>query len=147
MRHLLPKSLVLILSFAAAAPALAVYKCRTGDKTLYSDLPCPGGSKLVAIDKTHVAAADAAEARARNAREKALVGGIDKQHARDDAAHEKQVRTAYRTEQAKKSRCATLARRAKWAEEDARTASSRSAEKARTKSRRAAEQFDALCKS
>ena len=145
MRHLLPKSLVLILSFAAAAPALAVYKCQSGGRTLYSDLPCPGGTP-VALGKTHVATADAADARTRNAREKALVASIDKQHARDDAAHERQARAAARAGQVKKSRCATLARRAKWAEEDARAASSRSAEKAKTKARRSAEQFDAICK-
>ena len=145
MRHPLPKLLVLILSFAAAAPALAVYKCERGGTTLYSDLPCPGG-KDIALGNTQVAADDAADAKARNAREKALVAGIDRQRASEAAAHEKQARAETRAAQAKQSRCATLAQRVKWAEQDAGAASAHSADKAKTKARRAVEQFDAQCK-
>lgn len=132
----------LVLSFLAA-PAFAVYKCEASGSTLYSDLPCPGGSKLDTA--AGVTATDVAEAKERAARQKALAVQIDRERAKEDAARAKQAKLAAREAQAKKSKCATLAQRVKWAEEDASAASGRSVAKATTKARRSAEQFEAQC--
>ncbi len=139
-------SIVLLLSFSA--PALAIYKCQSGEKISYSDVPCPSG-KFISLDDTqgaNAAAADAARARQRAAQEKNEAARLEKARHQREASDEKEQRQAARVAVVKKQKCATLAQRQKWSEEDAAHAAGRSAEKTKRKARRAKEKYDMECK-
>jgi hypothetical protein len=142
MRHLMLASLLLSFSL----PALAVYKCESNGKTVYSDAPCVDGKQVQLADKTAVADQDTARAMQDAKREKAEVARLEKERHKREAAEAKQAKIAARSAAVKKSKCETLAQRVKWSEEDAARAAGKSAEKARRKARRAAESYELQCK-
>jgi type IV secretory pathway VirB10-like protein len=136
--------LLCLLAFFAA-PALAIYKCDSQGKVSYGDEPCPGGQALN-IGGTPPANADTAVAEKRTAQEKTRVKRLENERHKREAQDEKELQRAAHAAAAKQKKCALLARRQKWANEDAAAATGKSSAKARLKARRVAEQFDTDCR-
>jgi hypothetical protein len=142
LRIVLLSLLVLI-----CAPALAVYKCESGGTITYSDEPCRGG-KVLELDgpasgKTPASSAASAEHQA--ALDKREARRLEKErHQREAIESKEQQRVAY-VNATRQKRCASLALQKKWSEEDAATATGRSADRAMRKAQRSAEKYEAEC--
>ena len=136
--------LLLCLLSLLASPALAAYKCETGNGVIYSDAPCPGGKQLT-IESSTVNAADNAAARQRAEREKKELKTLENARHKREASEEKEQKKMAKQSADKKKKCAVLAQKRKWSEEDAASASIKSEEKAKRKARRAAEKYELEC--
>jgi hypothetical protein len=132
--------LCLLVSFSA--PALAVYKCRSGDTITYSETPCPGG---VAINADSPSPAESERARQQAAQEQKHLRRLENERRKREAQEEKDRQRLDREYAVKQKRCTLLSQRKKWADEDASTAIGRSQEKAKVKARRVAEQLEMEC--
>jgi hypothetical protein len=144
-RHRLLLALPLLL---CSLPAWAVYKCDSDGKVTYSDAACANG-KTVAIDDARGVKSPVP---ATSAKDKAVQQRLDKSRAAEDKQlnrqREKQERAEARAKlvaEKQKRKCAQLAQRKSWAEEDLRNAPAKAMEKARRKSQRAAENYRAEC--
>ncbi len=136
------RTLLFSVLIAASAPSFAIYKCESGGKIGYSDSPCPNGRKLD-VDSEPSADAPAAKEQAR--RDKAALRRIDAEKRKLEAQEEKEQRRAAHANAARQKKCKTLAMRSKWADEDAASATGKSAHKARLKANRIAEQLAMEC--
>jgi hypothetical protein len=141
----LPLLLPLLL---CSLPAWAVYKCDNDGQVTYSDAACANG-KTVAIDDARGVKSPAPVAAAKD---KAAQQRLDKSRAAEDKRvsrqRDKQEREEARTRlvaEKLKRKCAQLAQRKAWAEDDLRNAPVKTMEKARRKSQRAAENYRAEC--
>lgn len=132
--------LCLFVSFSA--PALAVYKCKSGDKIIYSDQQCPGGEVM---DISSASPADTAKARQQAAEEQKQLKRLENERRKQEAREEKERQRAAHDFAAKQKRCSILAKRKQWADEDATASTGKSVERARTKARRVAEQYQEEC--
>ncbi len=144
-RHRLLLALPLLL---CTLPAWAVYKCESNGQVTYSDAACANG-KPVVIDDTRGVKNPAPVAAAKD---KAVQQRLDKSRAAEDKRltrqREKQERAEARAKlvaEKQKRKCAQLAQRKAWAEDDLRNAPAKTMEKARRKSQRAAENYRAEC--
>jgi len=135
--------LLATLLLTCATPSFAIYKCESGGKVIYSDAACING-KALQIDAAPPADADAALRRA--AQEKRQAEQLERSRQKRAASEDKEHKRAARAEAAQQKKCDTLARRQKWADEDAASASGRKLEAARRKARRAAEEYLAECR-
>lgn len=126
-----------------AMPSFAIYKCESGGSVVYSDTACDGG-KTMNIDTAPSVNADAARRQA--AQEKQQAERLEKARLKRDAIDEKEKKRAAREEATHRKRCDKLARRQKWAEEDAASVAGTKVEAARRKARRAAEEYLAECR-
>lgn len=135
-------ALATILMLSSALPALAMYKCEDGGKISYSDTACAANGKEldIALPPT-----DAAAAAQRLAREKSELKRLESDRHKREAREEKEQQRIARALASRKKRCDTLARRVRWADEDARLAAGRAADKARRKARRMSEQYEGEC--
>lgn len=144
------RALTTALLLSVAAPAFAIYKCDTNGKVMYSEAPCPGG-KVLDIDTAPPADASKADKQAARERratlrmEKRETLRMENERRKREAREEREQRRAAKAHAAKQKKCATLVRRQRWAEEDAASATGRSADKARRKARRAAEVVEDEC--
>ncbi len=145
MRPMPLRALLLSLLLAAAAPAFAAYKCEANGKTLYSDTPCTAGKTIELEEKVTVTAADRALAQERLAKDKASVARQKKERLKREAAEKKLAQAAAKKTAAKQAKCATLAQRVKWSEEDAEQATGKSIPKAKKKARRMNEKYTLQC--
>jgi hypothetical protein len=145
MRHRQLQAWAFFVLISASTSALAVYRCEHAGGTTYSDAPCPGGRKVELTGRVAVSEADAALAKQRLQQNKAEVARIERERGQREAAAGKQRQAMARKAAAGKAKCATLARRLRWAEEDASRAVGKAAGKAGIKARRMAEQYDAEC--
>lgn len=140
---------ILLLSILAllSAPALAINKCEANGKISYSDAPCRNGkaSKIEAESRSEPTSSDIANARQQAAREKNELNRLENERQQNEAREEKERHQLARANAGKQKKCADLALRRKWAEEDAAGASGKSAEKVRRTARRQAEKFDQEC--
>jgi len=134
------RALLLPLLLSAAMPAFAVYKCESGGKTVYSDAPCPGGRELEIAPAADPAAATRTLARQKEEAER-LASARHKREAQEERVQQKQDRAAA----GKRKKCASLALRRQWAEEDAAKAEPKAAPKAQKTARRAAEKHQLEC--
>jgi hypothetical protein len=144
MHRLVPASLLLSLLFSL--PVFAAYKCESDGKTTYSDIPCPSGKQIEISGKSTIDEQNAERAKQQVKQERAELARLEKERHKREAAEEKQTRIAARNAATKANRCATLAQRVKWSEEDAAHTAGKSAEKAKRKARRAAESYELQCK-
>jgi hypothetical protein len=129
-------------------PAWAVYKCESNGQVTYSDAAC-ANSKPVVIDDTRGVKNPAPVAAAKD---KAVQQRLDKSRAAEDKRLTRQRENQERAEaraklvaEKQKRKCAQLAQRKAWAEDDLRNAPVKTMEKARRKSQRAAENYRAEC--
>ncbi len=136
------KPALLGFSFLLASPAFAIYKCESDHGTVYSDTPCPN-AKLVNINSA--VPADADDARRQAAKEKKSLKQLEDARHKAERIDEKDRQRAARAQAASRKACAKLALRKKWADEDAASATGKSADKARRKARRAEEYFQTEC--
>lgn len=137
------RTVLLCLLVASSAPALALYKCKSGDTISYSDAPCPGG-KVLDIGSSP-SAADTAKARQQTAEEQKKLKRLENERRKHEAQEEKERQRIAYVNAAKQKRCALLARRKRWADEDVAKSAGKSNEKARLKVRRVTEQFEEEC--
>jgi hypothetical protein len=135
------KPALLCLLIFASTPALAIFKCESHDKIAYSDQPCPGGTPLNIVNAPPVDNAGIYQ----TAKEKAALRRLENERHKREAQDEKErLRTAHGVAM-KQKRCATLARRMKWAQEDAAAAAGRSGDRAKRYARRAADHYEEEC--
>jgi len=135
------RTMFLLLLGSLTAPAFAVYKCESNGTVTYSDQHCPGGKVL----DTGSAPATGDTAR-QNAENKAQLKRLEHERHKREAQEEKEQQRAAHAAAAKQKKCSLLARRSKWANEDAPAATGKAREKTKLKARRVAEQFEAECK-
>lgn len=140
--NMLVRTALLCLSISFSAPVLAIYKCESNGKVIYSDAPCAGGK---ALDISNVSPTDAAAAKRQLAQEQSKLRKIEGERLKREAIEEKERQRIARDNEAKQRRCTGLAQRKKWADEDAAAATGKASEKARRKANRATEQFEATC--
>jgi hypothetical protein len=137
------RTVILILLFSFSLPAMALYKCKSGNNITYSDQPCQGGETL---DIGKLPMADTLQARRQAAEEQKKLKRIENERRRREAQEEKNRQRAMHEHAVKQKRCTSLAMRKKWATDDAAAATGKSTEKAKQKLRRAEEQFETECK-
>jgi hypothetical protein len=128
-------------------PAMAIYKCESHGKITYSDEPCRSGKILELNDSagSQVTASDLSGARQQIAREKAELKRLENQRYQREAAEEKRLKKISQANALKQKKCNALALRTKWTNDDAATASGKSADKARRNAQRAAEKYVMEC--
>lgn len=137
------KSICLLVLALNSAPALAAYKCESGGKISYGDEPCRSGTTVALPEPP--GGDDAAQAKMRAAREKREAERLENARHKREAAEEKLRTRIAKADAARRKKCQSLAMSRKWSEEDAAAATGKSAEKAKRKARRKAEQYEAEC--
>ncbi|HJU71598.1 MAG TPA: DUF4124 domain-containing protein [Paucimonas sp.] len=138
--------LPILLSLLFSAPAFAIYKCESNGQVTYRDNPCPSGKSVDLGEKTQsVPAADATHERERIGQQKREADRLEKARHKRETQEEKTQHIAARAAQARAKKCAALALHTKWANEDAASASGKSAEKSKRKARRTAENYQMQC--
>jgi hypothetical protein len=137
------RTVLLCLLVVFSTPALALYKCKSGDNISYSDEPCPGG-KALDIGSSP-SAVDTAKARQQTAEEEKKLKRLENERRKHEAQEEKERQRVAYANATKQKRCNSLARRKRWAEEDTAKSAGKSNEKAKLKTRRIAEQFEEEC--
>lgn len=132
--------------FFFSAPALAIYKCESGARTVYSDTACHDG-KTNSMKEIVVAtpAVDTASAQKKLQQDKQELQRLQQHRAKQDAQEERQQAKRYKAAETKKKKCAESAQRVKWANEDAYDAQPKAAERAKQKARRAEEKHQLSC--
>jgi len=137
--------LISLMLLACPLPALALYKCETGRAVSYSDMPCPGG-KSSTIDTSYntVGPSPGADDPGLQ-RQKEQLQQLEQSRHRREAKEEKAAQKAEKARAAREKKCAGLAQRQKWREEDAAMAVGRSADKVRLKARHMAEAYRLEC--
>ena len=148
MNHHLRAPCAAVLCAAALAgnhaAAQSVYKCTVDGKISYSDMPCPAGaaaSSTLAAPKPPADTSAAADLQRMQKESAALQKSRQKIEEREARESERATRTAT----ARRKRCAKLALTKKWADEDARGATSANAAKAGLRAKRAGESFSLEC--
>lgn len=137
--------LILVLLAAMTCfsmPATALSKCESGGKVIYTDQPCATG-KTVKYDTP--TANDRLAAERRLTADKRELQRIETERYREEAKVERSHARIVKAAAAGKKKCNALARRKRWADEDAASSAGKAADKARRKARRADEQFQEEC--
>ena len=142
----MPSTLLLLVLLSFATPAWSIYKCVSGDQTVYSDAPCQNGAagsmKEIAVATP---ATDIASAQKQLQQDKQTLQRLQQRRHKADAQEERQQAQRYKAAEAKKKKCAESAQRVKWANEDAASAHPKTAERSRQKARRATEKHQLAC--
>lgn len=125
-------------------PALAIYKCESGERVVYSDTPCRSG-KTTTLDIDTGPIGDPEAAQQRTEQDRKELQKLENARQKQQAADERAYRKRQKAQAAKKKKCDNLALRRKWAEEDAANVHPKSAERARRAARRAAERHELEC--
>ncbi|HEY6773710.1 MAG TPA: hypothetical protein VI140_07025 [Oxalicibacterium sp.] len=125
-------------------PALAIYKCESGDRIVYSDTPCRSG-KTTTLDIDTGPIGDPETAQQRSEQDKKELQRLENARQKEQAADERAYRQRQKAQVSKRKKCDNLALRRKWAEEDAANAHPKSAERARRTAKRAAEKHELEC--
>lgn len=140
----------LLLTFTlllASLPAYAIYKCESGGKTSYSDLPCAdtaGNSKSGRII-IPPAPTDTRAAQEKLMQDKRRLQTLETQRNKEAAAAEKERQKIAKEQEGKKKRCAALEQRTRWAQEDAARATVKRMAREQRKAQRAAEKQQLEC--
>lgn len=137
---------VLAFSFNLATTAQAAYRCESGGKVTYSDVPCGGSAK--AVDNTVISdPQDVRDARRHAAQDKRDLQRIEQSHDRQLKQDEAAERRANQRASTQQKKCAKLAMRAKWAKEDAEYGGKiKAINKAERKRKHAEEQYALECR-
>jgi hypothetical protein len=142
---LLCSSLVLGVSKAHAA----TYKCEKEGRITFTEIPCSDGkSSEIKLNTNANAVAESEYQRAlkNKKNDEAALKKIETTRDKDLANQAKESKTLAAKNEKKKAQCADLQLKLKWAQEDARNASIKNEEKAKTKVRRASEKADQACR-
>jgi len=150
MQHASPLwlSATLSLSLFVATPAWAIYKCEADGKVTYSDAACTN-AKTINVDtskgNTGISPPQAVQNTTESQRLARERTKTDKQQIKAQQKAEREAARAKLVEDKQKRKCAQLAQRKKWADDDVRTATIKNLEKARRKSSRVNDQYQAEC--
>jgi hypothetical protein len=141
----LPASLLLI---ALCQPAWAIYKCELNGKISYRDTPCESGKALSMQTpiESKVSAVDAEVAAQRAERDREQLSQIEAEHERAELRAQKIRHAAAKADATQKKKCAKLAQKKQWLEDDAAAANMKSREKAKRAARRKADEYELECK-
>jgi hypothetical protein len=127
-------------------PAMAIYKCETGGKVTYSDVPCPNSKTTVIGDQSRQSSSsDIAEAKQKNEHEKRELKQLENARHKREAKEEKQQQQIAKRFESKKKKCAALEQKHRWSKEDLARATGRKVEPAKRRERRLAEKYDLEC--
>lgn len=128
-------------------PAKAIYRCEQKGTVSYADEPCAGGrSTDISEDvRDAVSPGDAAAARKQLQQQKRAVANMDREKSKEREKQSKARQVSIRKAAEKEKACQSLALKKKWAEDDLASADSRSADSARRKAQRTAEQYNVSC--
>lgn len=143
--------LICLVLFACPLSALAAYKCETvqpGSRARvvsYGDTPCRDGQSTTVETDFNTAAPQAESADPRLAQQKAELHRLERLRHRREARDELKAQKIARIHAARQQKCARLAQRQKWREEDAFMAAGKAADRARLKARRSAEAYRLEC--
>lgn len=126
--------------------ASAIYKCEEQGKVVYTDAKCENG-KVTTVDTTnsHISKTALNEAAERGKHEKATLKQLESARRKDEAAEEKARQKQLRASEALRKKCQAMALKVKWSEEDAASATGKSAEKARRVALRQNEKYRTEC--
>lgn len=141
-KSLMPQTLLFVVALSSAAPAFAIYKCESDGSVRYSDMPCPDAKVL---DVRSVSPADTADAHQQAVRDRKKLKQLEDARHKSERQEEKERRSAARAEATAHKACTRLALRKKWADEDAASATGKSAVNAKRKARRAEERYQTEC--
>ena len=137
------RSLILLLLLSISTPALAIYKCEFSGKVVYSDQPCKKGEPKEL--KLAPPLSDSEDAQQRLARDKQQLQELETSRKKQEGIEEKQRQKVFKKHQALKKKCALLAQKMKWANEDLESASFKSRDKMQKNARRAHEKYQLTC--
>lgn len=142
----MPSTLLLLVLLTFPAPAWSLYKCVSGDRTVYSDAPCQNGA-AGSMKEIVVAtpATDSAAAQKQLQQDKQTLQRLQQRRHKTEAQEERQQAQGYKVAEARRKKCAESAQRVKWANEDAASAQPKTAERSKQKARRAAEKHQLAC--
>jgi len=130
------------LAWCISAPVYAVYKCESGGRVSYSDLPCESG-KVIKVNTASTA--DSTTARRQAASEKDKLQKLERERHKREAADEREDRKASRQQAARQKKCSKIALRQKRAQEDVAKSSGMANEKAKRKAQHITEEYEAEC--
>lgn len=138
--------LVLLVSLTFSTSALAIYKCESGGQTVYSDTPCHNGKteRMQEIAVT-APATEAGLAQKQAQQDKQELQRLQQRRHKQEKMDDRQQEKRNKASAAKKKKCAESAQRVKWANEDAASATGKTAERARQKAHRATEKHQLTC--
>lgn len=128
--------------------AHAVYRCHNGSAVSYSDSPCKTGRSVDISEKVQdrVSPADATESKQRLLRQQKYLGEVNAEIRKDELAAERRKKKEAQEKARLEKKCALLALRSKWAQEDVTVASMRTQAAAKRKAARAEERYLLSCK-
>jgi hypothetical protein len=139
--------LLAALLLSLSLPALAVYKCETSGKVIYSDAPCLKGNSTDLGDIANKStAADIAQANSQNSQEKKQLKQLETARHKREAEDDKQQQKIAKAEASKKKKCASLALKKKWSKENAENATGKKRESAKRKAHQLAEKYELECR-
>lgn len=136
-------TLLLFVLLSFSAPALAIYKCEFDGKVVYSDAPCHEGRMKELVITPPLSDPDAAQRQL--AQDKKEAQRLEDRRKKHEAIEDRNRQRAAKAHEARKKKCATLALRTKWADEDAAKAAGKTVEKAKRNAQRAAEKYQLEC--
>ena len=142
----MPSLLLLFALLFTSFPALAIYKCESGGKISYSDMPCgdvPASKKILTAPAP--APSDRHLAQQKLQQEKKTLQTIEANRRKEEAAAEKERQKRYKEQESKRKRCAGLEQRARWAQEDATRANVKTMAREQRKAQRAKEKHELEC--
>ncbi len=144
-----PQAVAALMAIAMAtfitAPAAAVHRCESGGKVSYSDLPCPGASRLN-INDAPPASRKPVETDASQQRQAAELARLQQLRELRERQDQRIRDLAARGAAAREKKCRTLAMQRKWHEEDLRDASLKQEGNARKRLRRTEERYREECR-
>lgn len=141
MRRLLYISLVWLMPL----PAMAIYKCESNRAVSYSDIPCSSGTSSTLETSFNTISPAPASTDQQLARQKTELKRLEAARHKREEKEDKEQRQAAKVAAAKQKKCAGLAQRRKWSDEDAALATGKAGERARLKAKRMSEKYMLEC--
>ncbi len=136
--------LLSLLFFAFPLNVFAINKCESNGGVAYSEMPCTNGKSQQLREPAPPDNATAAKALL--TQQALTLKHLEKERLKREEREEKIQQQASRHAEKMQKKCAGLALKKKWAEEDANKASRKSAAKTKRKSLRAQEKYALECK-
>ncbi|MFZ6817664.1 hypothetical protein [Undibacterium sp. Ji22W] len=139
--------LSLNLNFRSATADTPAYKCQENGKTIFSQIPCRGGTST-AIDIKTIRPSEQEQHAAQNAHQQRLktLSKLEKKRHQDDAKQDAINRHLANQAAGARKRCEAKQLQTKWAKEDLKNTQPKAEMKARQKLKRAEEKADLVCK-
>lgn len=147
--HLFSVFVALALVASAVHASAPVHRCESDGRITYGDVGCTDGSALVLPDNRGVLNPAQQQAGSSRTASQPLRQTADQQARRAAQLTEKRRKEEIRRQQAddkRKLKCAQLAQRKKWAEEDLQAATLKNIENARRKMQRATGLYLTQCR-